>query len=98
MRRAFIHLAAIVTLCTWNTAAAIRGDEPSLTETIDRWIDERLDRERLQRAPAADDAVFLRRAICHDILELSARVLAILDGRRLRSSTRRRSALIGESW
>ena len=37
-------------------------------------------------------------AICHDILDFPARVLANSDGLRPRNPTRRRSGLIGESW
>ncbi|MCC7425172.1 MAG: DUF1549 domain-containing protein [Planctomycetaceae bacterium] len=94
MRRAFIHLAVVVTLLTGTSSAAIRGDEPSLTETIDRWIDERLDRERLQRAPAADDAVFLRRIHLdlHEVVPSQERTVRFLNS----DDPQKRSQLVDE--
>ena len=77
-------LAAVVGLLTCLATLPARGsDAATLTESIDRQIDARLETEKLNRVAPADDAEFLRRVYLdlHGVVPSAERAARFLDSR-----------------
>src|SRR5262245_38230873 len=86
----FLFLAGMVTLAPCGviyaggpSTKAAKLDAPALTQLIDKAIQERLAAEKIQPAPLADDAEFLRRVYL-DIIGMTPsadKVRAFLDSK-----------------